>query len=120
MSTVSQRSFSAGEVAPAIYPRVDTTKYATGARTVRNQYVMRHGGLTNRPGTEFVGEVKDSTKTVRLIPFVFNRTNTYVLEFGDLYIRFIKDGSYIKLTSQAITAITNANPCVVTYTGSSA
>jgi hypothetical protein len=79
--------------------------------------VMRHGGVTNRPGTQFVGEAKDSTKTVRLIPFVFNTDQAYILEFGDLYIRIIQDGDYIKEAAQAITGITNANPCVVTYSG---
>lgn len=117
MSTISQRSFSSGEVAPALYARVDTSRYATGLKTLRNQFVMRHGGAANRPGTEFIGEVKDSTKAVRLIPFVFSDTQTYVLEFGDQYMRVIKNGDYVKLTAQNITAITNANPCVVTYSG---
>jgi len=118
VSTVIQRSFSSGEVAPALYSRVDTTRYATGLKKLRNQYVMRHGGATNRPGTKFIGEVKDSTKAVRLIPFVFSDAQTYVLEFGDQYMRVIKQGDYVMLTSQAITAISNANPCVVTYSGS--
>jgi len=78
---------------------------------------MRHGGAANRPGTAFIGEVRDSTKAVRLIPFVFSDTQTYVLEFGDQYMRVIKNGDYVKLTAQNITAITNANPCVVTYSG---
>jgi len=117
VSTITQRRFSAGEIAPTLYAGVDLVKYSTGLRTLRNAYVKRHGGLDNRPGTAFVGEVKDSTKAVRLIPFVFNSNNTYMLEFGNLYIRFIKDGAYITLTSQAITAATNASPCVVTYTG---
>lgn len=117
MSTISQRSFSSGEVAPALYARVDTSRYATGLKTLRNQFVMRHGGAANRPGTAFIGEVRDSTKAVRLIPFVFSDTQTYVLEFGDQYMRVIKNGDYVKLTAQNITAITNANPCVVTYSG---
>lgn len=104
-------------MAPALYARVDTSRYATGLKTLRNQFVMRHGGAANRPGTEFIGEVKDSTKAVRLIPFVFSDTQTYVLEFGDQYMRVIKNGDHVKLTAQNITAITNANPCVVTYSG---
>lgn len=117
MSTFSQKSFAGGELSPALYGRVDTIKYATGARTIRNFFVMRHGGVTNRPGTEFVGEVKDSTKTVRLIPFVFNADQTYVLEFGDQYMRVIRNGGVLTLASQAITAISNASTAVVTYSG---
>lgn len=80
--------------------------------------VMRHGGAQNRPGTIFVAEVKDSTKSVRLIPFIFNSDQTYVLEFGDQYMRVIRNGVQLTNTSQAITGVTNANPAVLTYGGS--
>src|SRR5687768_7008721 len=79
---------------------------------------MRHGGVTNRPGTSFISEVKDSTKSTRLIPFVFNASQTYSLELGDLYMRVIHEGAYVTLAAQNITGITNANPCVLTYAGS--
>ena len=117
MATLAKRSFASGEISPSLYARVDISKYATGLKTCRNFYVMRHGGVLNRPGTQFIQEVKDSSKTVRLIPFVFSTTQTYCLEFGDLYIRVIKDGVQQTLAGQSITAITNANPCVLTYSG---
>lgn len=117
MTTFSQRTFAGGEIAPALYARVDTVKYTTGARTLRNVLVMRHGGAQNRPGLSFIAEVKDSTKTVRLIPFVFSPEQTYCLEFGDGYMRVHKEAAPVLLTSQAITGITNANPAVLTYTG---
>lgn len=117
MSTIIQRSFAGGEITPALYARVDTAKYAAGLRTCRNFLVMRHGGAQNRAGSVFVQEVKDSTKTVRLIPFIFNADQTYVLEFGDQYMRVIKDGDQQTLAAQNITAITNGNPGLVTYSG---
>ena len=92
MTTAIQRSFAGGEVAPALYGRADQAKYATGLRTCRNFLVQRYGGVTNRPGTKFVAEVKDSTRTVRLLPFVYNNDQTYVLEFGNLYMRVIRQG----------------------------
>lgn len=118
MSEITQRSFSTGEVGPAIYPRADMAAYATGVKTARNVVGRRHGGLDNRPGTVHLGEVYDSTKSTRLIPFVFSDDQTYVLEFGDECMRVIKQGEYVRLAAQNITAITNANPCVVTYSGS--
>lgn len=78
---------------------------------------MRHGGATNRPGTKFVCEVNDSSKVVRLIPFVFNSTQTYILEFGDEYMRVIRNGAQVTDLTLTITGITKANPGVVTYTG---
>lgn len=96
MSETRQLNFSGGEITPSLYARVDQSKYQSGLRTCKNMMVMKHGGLKNRPGTEYIIEVKDSSKQVRLIPFIFNNDQTYVLEFGDLYIRFIKDDAQIE------------------------
>lgn len=117
MTTTRQLSFASGEIAPALQSRVDLIKYATGLRTCENFMVMRHGGVTNRPGTGFVGEVKDSTKAARLIPFIFNSSQTYILEFGDLYMRVIRNGAQVTETAQTITGATQADPCVVTING---
>lgn len=114
MTNVRQFSFSSGEIAPAIYARTDLLKYSTGLRTCRNNIVMRHGGVSNRPGTGFVAEVKDSTKGVRLIPFVFNAEQTYILEFGDLYIRVHRNGAPVLETPIDITLTEQTNPCLVT------
>lgn len=94
-SSVMQRSFSGGEIAPALGARTDQVKYATGLRVCRNFIVARGGGVFNRPGTRFVAEVKDSSKAVRLIKFVFNAEQTYVLEFGHLYMRVFRAGAAV-------------------------
>ena len=112
-----QKSFGSGEISPSLYSRTDLAKYQTALRTCKNMMVMRHGGVTNRAGTKFIGEVKDSSAVVRLIPFVYSQDQSYVLEFGNLTMRVIKDDDYVKLTAQNITGITNANPCVITYSG---
>lgn len=117
MSTIVQRSFSTGEITPSLYSRVDIARYVTSLRTCRNFQVMKYGGAQNRPGTGFIGEVKDSSKTVRLIPFAFNDEQTYVLEFGDQYMRVIRNGIYQYDLTLTITGISNASPGVVTYTG---
>lgn len=117
MAGLIQRSFSGGELAPSLHARTDASKYATGAKTLRNMMTMRHGGATNRPGGTFVAEVKDSSKSVRLIPFIFNTEQTYVLEFGDEYMRVHQNGELLTLASQNVTAITKANPAVVTIVG---
>lgn len=113
MATLSQRSFSGGEIAPALYARVDTAKYAYGLRTCRNAYVMKHGGAANRPGTEFVGEIADPTEKGRLIPFIFNSDQTYDLEFSGGFMRVIKDGEYITDDTEVIVDATNTNPVVI-------
>ena len=95
MTTLTQRSFSSGEVSSALYGRVDTVKYTTGLKTCRNFFVMRHGGVSSRAGTTYVGSVKDHSKTTRLMPFQYNIEDTCIIEFGHLYIRFIKNGGYV-------------------------
>lgn len=95
---VRQLSFSGGEVAPAMYARTDHIKYDTGLRTLRNMICMRHGGVTGRPGTMYVGTTQNGGARVRLIPFIFNETGTgqsYVIEFGNLYIAFYQNGGVV-------------------------
>src|SRR5258706_5324659 len=101
MTAIPQRSFAGGELTPSLYARVDINKYNFGLRQLRNFMVMRHGGATNRPGTVFIGEVKDSSKTIRFIPFIFNSDQTYVLEFGDLYMRIFRQGGRVIATDIA-------------------
>ncbi len=100
--TTIQPSFAGGELAPALWARVDLAKYAVGARTLRNMIVHPHGGVSNRPGTEFIARVKSAKRKVRLIPFQFSTAQAYVLEFGDRYIRFYtNDGQIIDPTGIA-------------------
>jgi len=109
-----QTNFTAGELTPKLAGQTDFKKYNNGVETLENMTVFPQGGATRRSGTRFVCEVKDSSKIVRLIPFEFNITQSYILEFGNLYIRFYKDNGQITETDKTITGITAANPAVVT------
>jgi len=92
---VQLTNFTGGELSPRLDGRNDLAKYASGCSTLENLVVYPHGSAARRPGTTFVSEVKDSTKKTRLIPFEFSTTQTYMLEFGDQYIRFYKDNGQI-------------------------
>jgi hypothetical protein len=85
--TINQTNFTAGEVSPKCYGRVDVTRSQNGAASLRNCIVNIHGGAERRPGTVFIGATKDSTKRSRLVPFIFSTTQAYMLEFGHLYMR---------------------------------
>lgn len=113
MSTIRILSLAAGEIAPAIQSRVDLSKYQTGLKTMRNSFVQKSGGSANRPGTQFVGPSGQAGVT-RLIEFIFNNDQSYILSFEDQKIRFIQDGSYITLSAKTITAVTQASQGVVT------
>jgi hypothetical protein len=88
-------SFNAGELSPRLLGRVDWEKYSLGCKTLENFVPHVHGGVRRRSGSAHISNVKDDTKKVRLIPFVFNVTTAYCLEFGEQYIRFYKNGVQI-------------------------
>lgn len=91
----SQVSFAAGELAPSLYGREDLAKYAVGLRTLKNFTVHPHGGVSNRAGTRYVAEAKHAGKAVRLVPFEYSDADAYLLEFGDEYVRFYKNGAQL-------------------------
>lgn len=96
--------FNGGELSPRVDARSDLAKYHGGCRVLENMMPFVEGGATRVPGTYFVAEVKDSTKKVRLVGFHFSTVQAYVLEFGDLYIRFYKDQGQIVVAYAAWTA----------------
>jgi len=113
---VQLTNFTGGELSPRLDGRNDLAKYSSGCKTLQNMIVYPHGSASRRPGTNFVAEVENSAEKTRLIPFEFSTTQTYILEFGDQYIRFYKDGGAILESNKTITGITQANPGVVTST----
>ena len=108
-------NFRAGELSPKLSGRIDLQKYSEGCDTLENMLVFPSGGITRRPGTSFAGRSKDDGK-VKLVNFEFSDEQAYVLEFGANYIRFFKDGGILTEATKTITAITKANPAVVTAT----
>ena len=88
-------NFTAGELSPRLDGRTDLSKYLNGVKKMENLIVHPHGGASRRPGTKFVREVKNSAHNCRLIPFEFNVTQAYILEFGDEYFRIHKDGGTV-------------------------
>lgn len=86
--TWTQNNFNAGEWSPLAYGRADIAKYKSALATCLNYVTTAQGGLTRRPGTKYVANVKTSTSAVRLVSFEFSVTQAYVLEFGPNYVRF--------------------------------
>ena len=66
---------------------------------MRNMFVLRSGGASNRQGSGFINEIKDSANRAYFLKFVFNEEQSYVLEVGALitqpsedYIRIYQNG----------------------------
>lgn len=101
-------AFIAGEISPTLFGRGDLTKYDLGMALARNFFVDYRGGLSTRPGTEFGDFIKHDDKTVKFFEFHFSPdlSDTYVLLFGDEYIRFIQDNAYVLESSKTVASIT--------------
>jgi len=120
MTAVVQRSFSGGEIADSMGGRIDLVKYATGAATIRNWIVQRHGGLKNRPGTKWVCHSKNMADKIRLIPFKVSKDETYMHVHTPTAMRVIQNGALVKLaaTTDTIEGVPAVSPSVVlTMTG---
>ena len=94
-TTLALNSFVSGEFSAKLDGRQDFAKYQTSCKTLENFVVAPQGAAVRRVGTKFIEQVKTSANKTRLIPFEFSTTQTYVLEFGDQYIRFYKDKGQI-------------------------
>lgn len=90
-----QTNFTSGEISPSMYGRSDTTRYANGAKRIRNFIVRPQGGLTRRSGTDFINETQTSSKKSIVRPFIFSETQAYILEIGHFYIRIYRDGGLL-------------------------
>jgi hypothetical protein len=115
LSSLIQPSFAAGEISPSLYGRTDLAKYRAGAAVMHNFFAQPYGGASTRPGTAIVGRCKQPYGTKpRNIDFQFNTLQTYILEFGQQYMRVIMDGGYVLEPAKVITAATAATPAVFT------
>jgi len=116
-----QDSLNAGEISPELYGIVSLEKYSSAATTLRNFIVNYRGGALSRPGLIFIGRCKQNPPhPPRPLPFQFSNNQGYILEFGDTgggYVRFVFQGAYVTESPVSATGATNANPCVVSVSG---
>lgn len=113
----TQHAFNAGELSPLMLGRQDVQKYAAGLYVCLNAIPLTQGAWTRRPGTAYLHQAKHHDKRCRVIPFQYSIEQTYILEFGEQYIRFFTDHGILTQTPQNITGITQAATAVVSYSG---
>lgn len=93
MTVIQQKSFAGGVMGPLMLGRSDDEKYKAGLKVCQNFICLPQGAVQNRAGFEYVRECKYADKQTRLIGFIYSRTQTWVLEFGEKYIRFHTEGT---------------------------
>jgi len=94
-TTLALTSFVSGEFGNKLTGRTDFEKYQSATKKLENFLIHPQGAATRRVGTQYIASVKTSSNKTRLIPFEFSTTQTYILEFGNNYIRFFKDKGQI-------------------------
>lgn len=81
-------NFNTGEMSPMVGGRVGFDKYPNGASILENFIPTTQGPSVRRGGFRFVGEAKSQDDKALLVPFEYSADQAYMLEFGDLYVRF--------------------------------
>ena len=91
--SVIQNSFLGGEIAPALYGRIDDKLVAVGAAELTNYLVNISGSLRRRPGFKFMRQLGNGV--FRLIPFRFASDQTLVLVFGNNVMYVVAMGQFV-------------------------
>ncbi|WP_253185463.1 hypothetical protein [Burkholderia plantarii] len=85
--TTLQSNLNAGELSAELGGHIDLDRYANGVKVMLNAVPQIEGGARRRFGFRQVAATK-TTGTTRLVPFVFNKSQAYVVELGEQYARF--------------------------------
>jgi len=113
-----QTNFTAGEISPAMWGRVDVQKYYGGARKLMNMIVQPQGGIYRRPGTSFCTEAYDPIKKSILKRFVFSETQAFIFELTEGLIRILYNGELITQVLSSGSIVVGHHYTVLTNTGS--
>lgn len=95
MANIRQTNFSGGEISPYLYGRTDLPVFGSGLRTCKNFFISPHGAAVSRGGTTYIQESYGGALELRLVPFVYSDTESFMLEFGYGYFRVYSAGAYI-------------------------
>ena len=119
--SVIKPAFTAGEISPALWGRTDLPKFHQALSVGRNGFVNYRGGFSSRAGTLFCGHslqpASEFSTPPKIVRFQFNIFQSYILEFGDGYMRVAANGAYVTETPLAITSATQANPLQINVPG---
>ena len=92
-----QPRFSEGVLAKSLQGRSSEDFYKFGMKGAKNMLPVLAGPVVKRPGTNYIGELKDPSAI--LIPFFKDKNNTYVIEIGQTHASDAS-GGYLRLWSQ--------------------
>lgn len=98
-------SFNAGELSPYLETRTNLDKYRNGCKILENFLLTPYGPANRRAGLEYRGAAKLANKRCRLIGLNLAATSRFILELGEGYMRFWKDGNLVRNGSTPVEAV---------------
>ena len=124
VASFARCSFLSGEWSKTSQGRFDQPAYAASLNVCLNSFPTEQGAWTRRGGTVNLNTTRGGNPG-RTISFAINETNPYSMEFTDGYLRFRSFGGqavgnlggigFVTTNdAQAVSAISSANPAVVT------
>jgi hypothetical protein len=103
-------SFNSGEWSPLLNARIDLDRYEHACQRLENFLIMPYGGALRRPGTQYLGKAKYLEFPCRLIGFNFSVSTNFVLEFGNLYVRFWTNSQQVMTPGSPTVPLEKATP----------
>ncbi|MCQ2125095.1 MAG: hypothetical protein MJZ25_13020 [Fibrobacter sp.] len=91
-------NFASGELSEKLYGRADLQSYYQGASRLKNFNIIPTGGIERRNGFKRCGLL---TGEARVIPFIINKSTSYVIEMGPGYIDLWLNGVKVEPTEAA-------------------
>ena len=93
-----QTDFASGEIDPLVRGRIDLKQYYSALQTANNVFILPQGGAKRRDGLKFVAELPSAAAPqngVRLIPFEFNTTDSYMFCLVNQRIYIFRSGALV-------------------------
>mgnify|MGYP005815339807 FL=1 len=93
-----QTNFAVGEINPELRGRIDLRQYESALERARNVICKPQGSVERRPGLKYVFTIPSATSPengIRLVPFAFSTSQTYMMLFSGTRMSVFKDGTLI-------------------------
>lgn len=105
MALVPSYTYAGGVLSRGLWGRVDLNKYQTGLKAAHNMYIDAEGGVFKRPGLYLIGTRKEANKPSKLFPWRIGVDDSYMLEFADNVVRFIRFGGFVTIPDDHVPAV---------------
>lgn len=111
------KSFNAGEFSVLVEGRTDIDRYPASLRKSNNFIGVAQGPLLKRSGTMWMNAAYDEANYSAVAPFIFNETQSLVLEFGALIMRIFSESGLQVYTPVNVTQVLATAPLKLRASG---